>query len=132
MSPSIGNARRLGAEHTPWLRATVTVLLTVALAAGAIVVAHAQSASYAIVGARVVTASGPTLPSATVIIRNGVIDGVGPDVTVPADAVRLDGRGLVVYPGLINMGTVAGVLSAAGRGSAGRDGRSTRSPGMAT
>jgi len=112
MRPSIGNARRLWAEHTSLRRATWRVLLAAALAAGAMV-AHAQSVSYAIVGARVVTASGPTLPSATVVIRNGVIDGVGPDVTVPADAVRVDGRGLVVYPGLIDMGTVAGLSSAA-------------------
>ena len=38
------------------------------------------------------------------MIRNGVIDAVGADVAVPPDAIVIDGAGMTVYPGLIDMG----------------------------
>ncbi len=45
------------------------------------------------------------LPDHTVIVRDGRIDVVGPSsaVTVPADAVRIDGRGKFLLPGLGEM-----------------------------
>lgn len=64
---------------------------------------------YAIKGARVVTAAGPPISSGTIVIRNGLIDAVGSDVQVPSDAVVIEGAGLTVYPGLIDMGTSVGV-----------------------
>ena len=64
---------------------------------------------YVIRGARVVTVSGAPVASGTVVLRNGLIESVGADVQPPADAVSLDGAGLTVYPGLIDMGTTAGV-----------------------
>ena len=64
---------------------------------------------YAIKGARVVTAAGPPMSSGTIVIRNGLIDAVGSDVQVPSDAVVIEGAGLTVYPGLIDMGTSVGV-----------------------
>lgn len=64
---------------------------------------------YAIRGARVFTAAGPALDSATVVIRNGLIEAVGTSVTVPADATVIEGKGFNVYPGLIDMGTAAGL-----------------------
>ena len=36
-------------------------------------------------------------------MRDGVIEDVGPLVAAPADALLVDGSGLVVYPGLIDM-----------------------------
>ena len=59
---------------------------------------------FAIRGARVVTAAGPPLESATIVIRRGVIDAVGATVAVPSDADVVDGTGLTVYPGLIDLG----------------------------
>ena len=41
---------------------------------------RSRRTSYAIVGARVVTVSGAVLESATVVLRDGVIARVGPDV----------------------------------------------------
>src|SRR5205807_6553289 len=32
----------------------------------------------------------------------GLIEAAGPDIKVPADAVVLDGKGLTVYPGLVD------------------------------
>jgi len=66
---------------------------------------------YAIKGARLVTAAGAPIASGTVVIRNGVIEAVGADVQAPADAVVIEGAGLSVYPGLIDMGNTAGIES---------------------
>jgi imidazolonepropionase-like amidohydrolase len=43
-----------------------------------------------------------TVEDATVVIANGVIVAVGPAVDVPAGAVRVDGRGKTLLPGLID------------------------------
>jgi imidazolonepropionase-like amidohydrolase len=64
---------------------------------------------YAIRGARIVTAAGAPIASGTVVIRGGVIDAVGADVQAPADAMVIDGAGMTVYPGLIDMGNSAGL-----------------------
>ena len=64
---------------------------------------------YAITGARVVTVSGPVYDPGVVLLRNGVIEAVGAAVAVPADATVLDLPGHTVYPGLIDMGTTAGL-----------------------
>src|SRR5438067_584192 len=59
---------------------------------------------YAIRGARIVTAAGAPIESGTVVVRRGVIDSVGPSVAAPSDAEIIDGKGLTVYPGLIDLG----------------------------
>ena len=64
---------------------------------------------YAIRGARLVTAASAPIASGTIVIRNGLIDAVGADVAVPTDAAVIDGGGLTVYPGLIDMGNAAGL-----------------------
>jgi imidazolonepropionase-like amidohydrolase len=64
---------------------------------------------YAIKGARVVTAAGPAIANGTVVIRNGLIDAVGPDIAVPPAAVVIDAGGLIVYPGLIDMANSTGL-----------------------
>jgi imidazolonepropionase-like amidohydrolase len=80
---------------------------------------------YAIRGARVVTAAGPTIDRATVLMRNGVIEDVGANVTVPVDAMVIEGNGLTVYPGLIDMANSTAVdpgVTAASTASAGAAG----------
>src|SRR6185295_2516061 len=39
-----------------------------------------------------------------IVIRRGTIDAVGASVAVPADAMVIDGAGMTVYPGLIDLG----------------------------
>jgi imidazolonepropionase-like amidohydrolase len=83
------------------------------LPAAWIVVAAAGSAEaphvYAIRGARIVTAVSAPIPSGTIVIRNGVIEDVGAEVQAPGTAMVIDGAGLTVYPGLIDMGNSAGL-----------------------
>jgi N-acetylglucosamine-6-phosphate deacetylase len=59
---------------------------------------------YAIRGARLVTAAGAPIESGTLVIRGGVIEAIGANAAVPADADVIDGKGLTVYPGLIDLG----------------------------
>src|SRR5215470_16471319 len=61
-----------------------------------------KPAVFAVRDARVVVEPGKVLPKATVVIRDGLIEAVGPDVKPPADALVTDGTGLTVYPGLID------------------------------
>jgi imidazolonepropionase-like amidohydrolase len=58
---------------------------------------------YAIKDARLVTASGATLQNGTIVLRDGLIDAVGANVTVPGEARVIEGSGLTVYPGLIDL-----------------------------
>lgn len=63
--------------------------------------AEAPSA-VAIRDAHVVTISGADLPKATVLLRGGLIQDVGPALAIPADVSVIDGTGLNVYPGFID------------------------------
>ncbi len=65
--------------------------------------------SYAITNADVVLVSGPTISNATVVIRDGLIEAVGRNISVPADAKVFDGRGLTVYPGFFDTNTDLGI-----------------------
>jgi len=77
----------------------------------------------AIQGARIVPVSGPVLERGTVVVRDGLIEAVGANVPIPADARVLDGSGLTVYPGLIDALTDLGLpqtaAPAAGRTAGG-------------
>ena len=89
----------------------------------------ARAPRYAITNARIVTVAGPVIDKGTVVMRDGVIEEVGAAVTAPADALVVDGTGLTVYPGLIDMANTAVVESrtsapvAAAGGAAGGRGR---------
>jgi len=79
-------------------------------------------AAYAITGAKVVAAPGKTYEPGTILIRRGLIEAVGPakDVAVPYDAETIDGKGLVVYPGFIDLFTTAGQRAGVERSATGK------------
>ena len=81
-------------------RSRYAVVVTV-LAACAGLRAEVPSA-IAIKDARVVTVSGEDLPKATVLLRDGLIQDVGPGLAIPPDAWVIEGAGLTVYPGFID------------------------------
>jgi hypothetical protein len=81
-------------------------------------------AAVAIVNAKIVRVSGPTIPKGTVVVRNGLIEAIGENVAVPGDAWVVAGEGLTVYPGLIDPLSTVGIEGpAAPTGAAGRGGR---------
>src|ERR1700691_5821597 len=96
------------------MRKLVTALLLVT----AYALAQAPSA-VAIRNAKIVTVSGPVIAKGTVVVRNGLIEAVGENVQVPADAWVVDGEGMTVYPGLIDALSTVGMPRAAPAAAAG-------------
>jgi imidazolonepropionase-like amidohydrolase len=68
--------------------------------------------TFAIRGAKVVPVSSAPIENATVVVSRGIITAVGTNVTIPPDAWVIDGKGLTVYPGLIDGFTDVGVAPA--------------------
>ncbi len=62
----------------------------------------AEVRTHAITGATVVVSPLETIEDASIVIRDGVIEAVGPAVLIPANARIHDGTGLTVYAGLID------------------------------
>lgn len=65
-------------------------------------------------GATVLTGTGTRLDDADVLMRDGKIVAVGVGLDAPADAVRVDGRGKWVTPGLIDVHSHLGVYPSPG------------------
>lgn len=70
----------------------------------------ARAQTVAITGGTVYPVSGPPIARGTVLMRDGRIVAVGPDVTVPADAQRVDATGKIVTPGIVNGATELSVV----------------------
>jgi len=60
--------------------------------------------TYAIRGCRIVPVAGPPVDKGVIVIRDGLIESVGPvdKVKVPEDAEIVEAEGLVAYPGLVS------------------------------
>ena len=86
-------------------------LVTLAVAFGVSLVAlnAVVVPGYAIVGARIVPVARPTIDKGTLVIRGGEIVSVESGDAAPGDVQRIDGSGLTVYPGLIDLHALAGV-----------------------
>lgn len=74
--------------------------------------------TFAITNANIYTVSGEMIKGGTVVISGGKITAVGARVSIPRGAVRVNGSGLNVYPGMIDAGTNMGLLEI-GNGVAG-------------
>ena len=85
---------------------------------------------YAIRGARIVPVSGPVVENGTIVVANGVITAVGANVAVPPEAWVIEGKGLTVYPGLIDALTTMG-LPAPAEGAPGQQAQRPRSESAA-
>jgi imidazolonepropionase-like amidohydrolase len=129
-SRSCRNLRASVMRLTP-ARATAALLLAVALMTPTgVPLAHADAPEvYAIRDARIITGTGRVIAKGTVVIRDGLIAGVGENERIPADARVIDGAGLTVYPGLIDGYTSLGLASQA---QAQRGGRAAGQPAVAT
>jgi len=69
----------------------------------------ARAADFALVGGTVHTAAGPAIPGATVVVRNGRIESVGPGAA-PAGVPAIDCTGKHVYPGMVAANTNLGLV----------------------
>ena len=87
-----------------------TLLLVAALLLSAVASANEpatsgfQPAAVVFKNARVVVAPGQTIDKAHVLVRNGRISAIGPDVPIPPDAESIEAEGLSIFPGFIDAG----------------------------
>src|SRR5258708_27054466 len=89
----------------------VVPILALSLALAPRIAAQGGEPQYfAIRGATVVPVSGPRLENATVIIARGVIKSVAKEAAIPDEAWLIDGKGLTVYPRLIDAFTDVGIM----------------------
>ncbi len=98
-------------------RRVAVFALSVCLLALAAAPASAQRPRvYAITGATIIASPGQVIEGATVIVRDGLIEAVGTDVTIPADAETIDGEGLTVWPAFIDSYSHLGMKQPEGGG----------------
>jgi imidazolonepropionase-like amidohydrolase len=64
---------------------------------------------HALTNVRIIPKPGEAIEQGVVVIRDGIVEAVGANVTIPSDAQTLDYTGMTVYPGLIEMFTQAGL-----------------------
>ncbi len=84
---------------------SLTALLCLALFMASVPCMGAEESLHrvwAIKDCRLVAPGKPALAKATVIIRDGLIEAVGPAVAIPSDAEVIDGSKLTLHPGLID------------------------------
>ncbi|HZW53313.1 MAG TPA: amidohydrolase family protein [Candidatus Elarobacter sp.] len=96
-----------------------TMLAAMALASALALpaTALARAETVAITGGTVYPVSGPRIPNGTVVIRDGRIAAVGANVAIPVGARRIDARGKIVTPGIINAQTELGLVEVGGERS---------------
>jgi len=71
---------------------------------------NGRAGTFAITNARIITVSGAVIESGTIVIKDGKIEAVGASVQIPSGAERIDGKGLSVFPGMIDAGTNLGLV----------------------
>jgi imidazolonepropionase-like amidohydrolase len=85
--------------RAPWQALPVAIAL---LATSPLVLGEPAPGAVAIRDARIVPVSAPVIDRGTIVIAKGLIKAVGKDVAIPPGAWVIDGKGLTVYPGLID------------------------------
>jgi len=74
---------------------------------------------FAITNAKIIPVAGAPIEKGSIVVRRGIIEAVGANVTIPPDARVIDAAGLTVYPGLIDAFSDIGLEeSTAARGAA--------------
>src|SRR5215210_121128 len=80
--------------------------------------------------ATILTGAGPELPRASILLQDGKVVAVGPNVGAPANAMVVDGSGKFVTPGIIDAHSHLGVYAAPGAESQ-SDGNEATDPNTA-
>jgi len=104
-------SRRIG-----WRLFALALLSVVAGTATAPAAHNEEPSVFAITNARIIPVDGHTIERGTVVLRNGLIDSVGSNVSIPGDARIIDAAGLTLYPGFIDALSFVGLDEPQGRG----------------
>jgi hypothetical protein len=125
--PTLPRRKALPPGGITRVAAVAVALIVLLAAAGPPAQAAQRRSAWAITGATVITAPGNTVDNATVVLRDGLIEAVGPAVSAPADARVIDGSGMTVYAGWIDAASELAILDetapAAGAAPGARGGR---------
>jgi len=96
-------------KHSARVSSVLTLLVIAAAALTAALAAAGPPAgdvgpTYAIRNCRIVPVTGPPVEKGVIVIRDGLIEALGPadKVKVPGDAEIVEAEGLIAYPGLIS------------------------------
>jgi imidazolonepropionase-like amidohydrolase len=92
--------------HRSFVCTAVVLAMPAALQAQAL---NGEDGPFLIKGGTVVTVSGATMPNTDVLIRDGRIAQVGPNLNGGAGVKEVDARGKFVYPGMFNAYTGLGL-----------------------
>jgi imidazolonepropionase-like amidohydrolase len=86
---------------------SIVLFLAVCLAMAAAAAPMEVGPTYAIRNAEIIPVSGPPIDKGILIIRDGLIESLGPagKISIPEDAEIIEGEGLIAYPGLISAHT---------------------------
>ena len=68
-----------------------------------------KAGTFAVTNAKIVTVSGATIENGTIIIKDGKIAQIGAGISIPKGTEIIDGKGLSVYPGMIDASTTLGL-----------------------
>ena len=80
-----------------------------------------RNAVLAITNAKIFPIATPPIDRGTIVIRDGIIESVGANVSVPAGAQTIDAAGAEVYPGFINARSTLGLADPGAGGFADTD-----------
>jgi len=72
--------------------------------------AQLRNGTFALTNARIETITNGTIERGTLVVRDGKIAELGPNVATPSDATVIDCSGLTLYPGMIDGGTQVGLI----------------------
>ncbi len=86
------------------LSVPLLIIMTLVLVSGA---RAGMKPAYALTNCRVVVAPGQIIEKGHIIVRDGLIEAVGPaeKISIPPDAEIIEASGLIAYPGLISAHT---------------------------
>src|SRR5690349_24253856 len=83
-----------------FLFSIISVLAVRVQAQSNVLPAPPQKGVMAVKNATIHVGNGTVIENGTILVRDGKIEKVGADVTVPADATVVDAKGKQIYPGL--------------------------------
>jgi len=69
----------------------------------------ADDNSFLLKGATIHTMAGKDITNGSILVRDGKIVGVGQNLAAPKDVKVIDGKGMQVYPGMIDSGSTVGI-----------------------
>ncbi|MBM4162515.1 MAG: amidohydrolase, partial [Ignavibacteria bacterium] len=85
------------------------VLLWSTSIAADVIPAPKQKKPIALIGGIIHTVSGPVIENGTILFDKGKITAIGTNISIPADAERIDVSGKHVYPGIIDAYSTMGL-----------------------